>query len=111
MPNIEKTFDLVCEAAKRGERCPQNYPHGPVRSKELSELARNGCIRIEVFSKNWRVITILTGEFKGLHTQLAPFLPAGAKPYVVIDARSPMRRYSIPLAQRREPWKPGTPRQ
>lgn len=107
MTSRDALFEKMQGIAARGERCPFNeaLPTGG-----LSDLARAGRIRIEVFRHNWRVVTILTGQYAGKQTMRDPALLPDAKPYVVIDATTPTRRYNIPLAERQEPWKPGDPK-
>ena len=103
-------FDRIVACALKGERCPMNYPLGPINGPGLSALARAGHIRIEVFMHNWRVVTILSGEHAGKQTQSPPKGKGTGMPYRTIDARTSPRRNDIPLENRREPWKPGTPR-
>lgn len=107
MAKGDKLFDRICEIAERGERCPTNE-HLPPNG--LSDLAREGRIRIEIFDRNWRIVTILVGAHAGKSTMRGPHIRPDAKPYVTIDAGSPPRRATIPADQRREPWKPGTRR-
>lgn len=77
---IEEDFMRIVAAAVAGERCPQSAPFGPISSASVSALFGAGRIRSEVYSLNWRVITILTGEHAGLRT--AP-PPHGGQPYLV----------------------------
>jgi len=89
-------LDLLGTIAAAGDRCPTGeeirdrltvagLPCTNSGTAWTTWLARAGHIRIEVFGKNWRVITILTGPHIGKKTKAAP--RAGA-PYVVIDALS-----------------------
>lgn len=77
----DRTFELLQAAALRGERCPQSYPFGPLRSNITSALAKAGRIRIEIFKYNWRVVTLMEGPHKGKQT--APS-PEGGQPYRTI---------------------------
>lgn len=88
-------FGLLERAALEGRRCPTldeigramheaGVPGGP--SGATSALARDGRIRVEVFGKNYRVVTILTGPNAGKTT--APH-SRYTKPYRVIDASTP----------------------
>jgi hypothetical protein len=77
---LEKNFRLFKAAAVADERCPQNHPHGPVNSGAVSALIKAKRIRSEVYAKNYRVVTILTGQHKGKST--APATP-GESPYLV----------------------------
>ena len=107
MAKYDKLFEKMVDLAVRGERCPFNE-HLPPGG--LSALARAGRLKIEVFRHNWRIVTILEGQHTGKHTKRDPALEPDAKPYVVIDARSPAPRKEIPAAMRQEPWKPGQPK-
>lgn len=73
---LDAAFAQIEQAAVRGERCPQNHElpqyNCPV------ELARERRILIEISSRNWRVVTLLTGPHAGKKT--APD-PAGRKPW------------------------------
>ena len=104
---FNEAFQQLCATAERGERCPFNWqlPHGA-----LPALARAGKIRVEVFAKNWRVVTIMAGPSAGKHTMRDPSMPLGARPYVVIDAGSQTRGRSTSAPELREPWKPGSPK-
>lgn len=75
-----RNLDLLVAAAVDGERCPQDAPHGPLGRGAISELVRAGQIRSEVYSRNWRVVTILKGEHAGKSTAAPPW---GGKPYRV----------------------------
>ena len=77
---MEKDFDLIVEAALKGERCPKTYPHGPIMTGSIGKLYTLGFIRSEVYAGNFRVIKILWGTHKGKST--AP-PPKGGKPYRV----------------------------
>lgn len=105
--NVNLTFERLQDIAIRGERCPFN---DALPSGALSVLARSGRIRIEVFRHNWRVVTIMTGPHSGQQTMRDPAMPTFAKPYVVIDSTTSVRRSNIPPSNRCTPWKPGTPR-
>ena len=77
----EAVYKVLEDAAVAGRRCPMNdqLPHS---SYNLGALCKDGRIRIEVYQKNWRVVTILKGPHRGAATAAAP---KGEKPYVVID--------------------------
>lgn len=100
-------FAKLEKCAEGRERCPQN---DKIPSEAFSALARAGKIRVMVFRKNYRVVEIMVGPQAGKRTADAPDRRIGEVPYMVIDARSPVRRKDIPKQQRQEPWKPGTPR-
>ena len=84
---IEADFRLLEAAAVAGERCPQSWPHGSIRSGTIAKLIDAGRIRSEVYAKNWRVVTILEGPNKGKSTESSPSLAA---PYL-INGRRPGR--------------------
>jgi hypothetical protein len=80
----QRVVALLEEAAAKGARCPQNHEFGVMNAGGvLSALAGDGTIRVEVFGKNWRVITMLAGAQKGRRTLAPPFANDG--PYKVID--------------------------
>ena len=84
----EKLFELLVQKAVANERCPTNqwladngygYP-----KNSIAALARLGYVRIAVYSKNWRVVTILVGEHKGKTTTSPPI--GSGTPYRTIDS-------------------------
>lgn len=78
---LDKTFAALEAAAAAGERCPQNYPFGPMKSGHSGALAKAGRIRVEIFHPNWRVVTIMDGPHRGKRTAPAPL---GGKPYKTV---------------------------
>lgn len=83
---LDRNFALIEAAAANGDRCPQASPHGPIHpSTAPADLARAGRIRIEIFTLNWRVATVLEGPHKGKRTAACPHGGSG-KPYKVITA-------------------------
>lgn len=77
MSFLDKAFSALEAAAAKGERCPQNSPDGII-SDDISELARLGRVRSEIFAHNWRVVTILTGPHAGKKTAPCPHKCHGA---------------------------------
>ncbi len=77
---IERDFALLEGAAKIGARCPQSWPHGPIRTGSIAALIDQGRIRSEVYRHNYRVVTILKGEHRGKSTLRPPEL---GEPYRV----------------------------
>lgn len=75
---IERDFALLVAAAVAGERCPQNYPFGPIKS--ISALVKAGMIRTEIYALNWRVAQILDGPHAGKRTKEPPM---GGEPYLI----------------------------
>lgn len=92
MPNRPKvsladTLAILERAAAAGERCPVSS--GPdasanVPSAHVSALAKAGRISVEISSRNWRQITILTGPNANKAT--APNPDKHARVYQTIDA-------------------------
>ena len=81
-------FDLVAEAAAKGERCPKNIeiwillqnaglPTGRSEYTVLEALGRQGKIRGKVSGRNWRTIEILVGPHAGKETRWDPCGGAG----------------------------------
>lgn len=77
-----KTFNVLCELANKGDRCPVmdelRYLKLPIN---LRPLAEKGYIKIEIWVHNWRVIEIREGEHKGKRTAESPL---GNSPYKII---------------------------
>lgn len=72
---LDRAFAILEQAAVNGERCP--VTSGPnaasgIKSKHISELAKAGRIFVEVSSRNWRRVTILTGPNAGKSTAPNP---------------------------------------
>lgn len=80
---LNATFDALVAAAVAGERCPQSQPFGPFPPSATGILARAGRIRVEIFTLNWRVVTIMEGPHRGKTTAPCPHSKSG-KPYKVI---------------------------
>lgn len=110
----ERVFALIEAAALSGQRCPPTAgpdAHPDMRAGLLSELAREGRVRIEISGLNWRTVTITQGPHAGKHTRRDP---SGRSIYQVIDKNG--RRVNGVLietiaeqAKRQQPWKPGDP--
>jgi hypothetical protein len=71
---IEATFAVLEAAAVAGERCPMSsqYPGGSLNKDHVAALAAAGRIFIEISSRNWRRVTILTRPNKGKSTAPNP---------------------------------------
>ena len=72
-----KTYQRLVAAVLSGARCPPNKNYTgtaqPVLvAYVLRQMLKEGFIRIDIYSHNWRVITFLKGPHKGRHTQLPP---------------------------------------
>lgn len=77
---VERDFHLIEAAAAVGDRCPHNWPHGPLSSASIGELVEAKRIRSEVYSRNWRVVVIMDGPHRGKSTAAPPW---GGSPYLV----------------------------
>jgi hypothetical protein len=69
---VDRAFALIEQAAIKGERCPQSEPFGPLKSTAVYALYAAGRVRGEIFSSNFRRMTILTGPNKGKQTADPP---------------------------------------
>ncbi|MDB5603537.1 MAG: hypothetical protein JWP25_437, partial [Bradyrhizobium sp.] len=81
--NLDRAFALLVEAAVKGERCPITSgpdKHPFLRSQQILRLASEKRISIKVGRKNFRQITILTGEHAGKKTAAAGAGALGYKP-------------------------------
>jgi hypothetical protein len=83
--DLDRAFAVLEGAAVRGDRCPKS--HGPesegLDSQYVSALARIGRIAVEISSKNFRRVTILTGPNAGKSTAANP--DKKARVYQTID--------------------------
>ena len=83
--NLDRLFKVLEKAAIAKERCPTydqlDEIHNIPTNAQPYKLARQGRIRIEIYGKNWRVITILEGPNKGKRTKESPL---GGAPYKVL---------------------------
>lgn len=84
---MEEAFALLENAAAHGERCPMN-DQLPSGHWIMPALARAGWIRTEIYTANFRVVTILRGEHAGKKT--APPPGPARRPYKTVD------RYTAP---------------
>ena len=92
-PHEVKVFNLLEQAAIAGLRCPKRRPFGPMpRHGTTGRLERLGFIRAEVFSKNFRRVTILVGPHAGRRTASPP--DPNSKPYRV-GAPAPVTLHKI----------------
>lgn len=88
-----RVFALLEAAAASGARCPQAFELGQGGAGQVSILAHSGKIKVEVFAKNWRVVTILEGSHKGKKTAPPPFKNHG--PYLVLDSDGTHKNTSV----------------
>lgn len=99
---LDRAFATLVRAAVEGRRCPVNGSNG-ITTVAMGALARRGDIRTEVFTLNWRAVTILTGPHAGKATAPCPH-GRGAKPYRTIDTSA--TPYRKPGQQARGPSAP-----
>jgi hypothetical protein len=85
---LNALFKLVEAHAAEGKRCPTNDEiadylarTGHLSRLKLTDVARSGRIKIEVYAKNFRVVEICDGPHRGKRTQDAPHYQS---PYRVI---------------------------
>jgi len=94
---LKADFALLVEAAKKGERCPQNDPFGPIDRNSIAKLYKLGFVRSDSYGRNFRHVRILKGEHAGWLT--AP-PPQGAKL---------MRRNGVYVGRQQAPGPPSAP--
>lgn len=80
MGKREDDYKLIEQAAINGDRAPLSSPYGPISRDSFTSLLKQNRIRSEVYSKNWRVITLLDGPHRGKSTAPCPW---GGKPYMI----------------------------
>lgn len=70
---LDETFQIIEAAAIKGERCPMGGGHGgPLLAPNVTTLAHNGRIKVEISGLNWRTVTILDGPHRGKATAPNP---------------------------------------
>lgn len=81
-PSVSLALKIIESAAVAGERAPltkrPGITVGALDQAHTSRLIADGYIRVDVYSKNYRVITLLKGEHAGKSTRLPGH---GGKPY------------------------------
>lgn len=80
----DAAWEALNKAALSGARCPTAGTFGLSRAG-VKQLLKEEKIRVEVYSRNWRVVTILDGDNKGRSTLRSP---CGGKPYRVLEGAS-----------------------
>lgn len=101
---LEACFRTLVAAAVAGRRCPENGQDG-VSSDLTTALARTGRIRVEISTRNYRRVVILTGEHAGKAT--APNL-TGGQPWKIIG-KSTVINGKLHVSKRDRP-QPSAPR-
>lgn len=90
LQNADDTFKILEAAAAAGERCPMSRQNGgPIMNNNVSKLAHDGRIEVEVSGRNWRRVTILQGPHRNKST--APNPDPNARVHLTIDTRGTMR--------------------
>lgn len=108
---INDIFATLEHAAVMGERCPVNGEAG-FDGNDLAELAAAGRIKNETYAHNFRVITVLVGQYAGRSTAPPPKGRKPKRPWRVIDADGthyPLkaeRMAATPTTHRRQPSAP-----
>lgn len=105
----EKTLEILEVAAIAGMRCPTN-DQLPRDGGCVPILAREGFIKVELYSHNFRRVTIMQGTHRGKTTKNPPL---GVHPYKVIECGSPLIGYKLgrqqrtPVQRLNHPWSCG----
>lgn len=107
---IERTFAILEAAAAAGERCPlaRERSVNGIDSTYVTALARAGRIFVEISSRNWRRVTILTGAHKGKSTAPNPDPHARVYQTVGAEGRKINNKLTDPGANKRK--QPSAPR-
>lgn len=100
-------FNLMLATALAGKRCPMN-DQLPEPSSYLTLLCRDGRLKVEVFDKNWRVVTILEGPHAGKNTASPPAGRSRLRPYVTIDKNGTYRNGKLLASNHRGAENPVT---
>lgn len=89
--NPSEVLEVIKAAIDRGARMPTAQELGLVFegqtgriARALKELTRLGCIRVEIYPHNYRVVTILKGEYAGRCTVIGEE-NMNRKPYRVLE--------------------------
>jgi hypothetical protein len=107
---LDETFALLEEAAAAGARCPMSRVNGgTLVSGNVTALAKEGHIAVEVSGRNWRRVTILTGPLKGKSTAPNPD-PKRATVYLTIDKTGTRRNGKLIDAGASNRPQPSAPR-
>lgn len=69
---LDAAFAVLERTALAGERCPMNGYHG-ITAEAVTALAREQRIFVEIWTHNYRQVTILAGPNKGKQTKRAPY--------------------------------------
>src|SRR5437868_14199791 len=83
----DRAFEILERCAEKNERCPVTSgpdAHKELKSADVGRLAKAGKIFVEISSKNWRRVTILSGPQTGKSTAANPY--KGSRVYQTIGA-------------------------
>lgn len=97
---INSAFNMIVAAAREGRRCPETTRSDYIKGERIlirglargaaTILAAEGKIKVEIFARNFRRITILVGPHAGKATAAPPFGEL-AQPYRVIEGAATYR--------------------
>lgn len=80
---VEAAYAIIERAAIAGARAPKNISldidDGEVKAYAVHELCRTGRIKVEIYGRNFRRMTILTGPHEGKQTAASPKIFARAR--------------------------------
>ncbi len=79
---VQQQFDLIVAAARKGERCPQTEPYGPISAWVLKNLYLMRMLQAKISGHNWRQMEILVGPYRGAKTAPDPF---GNAPWKIVN--------------------------
>lgn len=96
MSMYDKAFSQLEDAAAKGARCPMREMISG-GGASVSQLAREGLIFVEIYTRNFRRVTILAGPHKGKKTADAPLdhNKQPAKPYLTVGKDGTRRNGKI----------------
>jgi hypothetical protein len=88
---VERAWAFLQDIVADGERCPTSLEM-PGGSASVSQLAREGRILVEVFSRNFRRVTILQGLYQGKATAAPPLRNGQPQvPYLTVSQEGTRR--------------------
>jgi hypothetical protein len=100
----DRAYQAILDSAVKRERCPENGERG-LSSGIVRRLANDGLIKVEVFARNYRVVTILTGPHKGKRTKAPPYKVQHPKLEITKDGRRVFRVFKDGRVQALEDFK------
>jgi hypothetical protein len=100
----DRAYQAILAAAIKRERCPENGQRG-LSSGIVRRLANDGLIKVEVFARNYRVVTILTGKHAGKRTKGPPYKVQHPKLEITKEGRRVFRVFKDGRVQALEDFK------